>query len=163
MTSGTRTILRVIAVAFLVFFIGFVLMATPAFWAQYNILRGWPAVEATVVSSEVITIPTTSGGQLFDIEVEFAYAVNGRPYVGVIHSNHESTNRARKQKQAAQFVRGNRYPLRYNPVEPRDLRAQAGWNVHFFAVPIFIAGVGAIFGIIAAILLLIAGRGQRAT
>ncbi len=163
MTSGTRTILRVIAVAFLVFFLGFVLLATPSFWAQYKILRGWPAVEGTVISSDVLTLPTTDGGELYDIEVRFVYVVNGGWVQGLIHSNHESTNRARKEKQAAQFVRGNRYPLRFNPAEPRDIRAQVGWNVHFFAVPIFIVGVGAIFGVVGVVLLLVAGRRHRAT
>jgi hypothetical protein len=161
MTSGTRTLLRVIATAFFVFFFGFVLMSAPLFWTQYKILRGWPAAQAQVLSSQVISSPTTGGGELYDIEVEFAYIVNGQPHTSAIRSNHESTNRSRKEKQAEQFPLGSRHSIRYNPVEPRDIRAQVGWNVHFFAVPIFVVGVGAIFALIGAILLLVAARSGR--
>jgi hypothetical protein len=160
MTSATRTVLRVIAAAFFLFFLGFAGISAPLFRGQYKILRDWPTASGTVVSSDVISFPTTGGGELYDIEVRFIYVVNGRGVESAIRSNHESTSRARKEKQAAQFVRGERYPIRYNPAEPRDIRAQAGWNVHFFAVPIFVIGVGAIFGAIGAILLL-AARGRQ--
>ena len=161
MTSGTRTVLRVVAVAFFIFFLGFIVIAAPVFWGQYKILRDSPSVQAEVVSSRVLAFPTTGGGELYDIEIEFAYSVDGRQQLGVIRSNHESTNRARKEKQAAQFAVGSHHPIRYSPTEPRDIRAQVGWNVHFFAVPIFIIGSGAIFGVVGLIFLLVARIGRR--
>jgi len=162
MIPATRAVLRVIAVAFFIFFLGFLGMSAPMYWSQYQILRDWPAVEATVVTSVVIAIPTTGGGDLHDIEVRFAYIAAGRPYVGVIHSNHLSTNRARKEKQAQQFPIGSRQPIRYNPADPRDIRAQAGYNVHFFAVPIFVSGIGLIFLVFGLLIWLVSSRGQRA-
>ncbi len=147
MISGTRAVLRFIAIAFFLFFLGFLGISAPLYWSQYKILRTWPAVEAEVISSRVLVLQSQSG-PLHDIEVHFAFSVDGRPYVGVIHSNHLSTSRARKEKQAAGFPVGSRHRLRYNPADPSDVRAQVGYNVHFFAVPIFISGVGAIFLVI---------------
>jgi len=157
-TSGTRAVLRVIATAFFIFFLGFLGISTPLYWSQYKILRDWPAADAEVTSSRVLVLQTQSG-PLHDIEVHFAFSVDGRPYTGVIHSNHLSTSRARKEKQAAEFPVGHHRPIRYNPREPSDLRAQVGYNVHFFAVPVFISGVGLIFLLIAVVIWLVSSRG----
>ncbi len=162
MIPATRAVLRVIAVAFFIFFLGFLGLSAPMYWTQYKILRDWPSVDARVVSSIVIAVPTQGGGDLHDIEVRFAYVVDGRPYVGVIHSNHLSTNRARKEKQAEQFPVGSRHPIRYNPADPTDIRAQVGYNVHFFAVPIFVSGAGAIFLVLGLLIWWVSSRGQRA-
>ena len=155
--NGTRSILRVIATAFFIFFLGFAGISVPLFVSQYRILRTWPAVEAEVLSSRVLVLQS-SGEPLHDIEVHFAYAVNGRPYTGVIHSNHLSTSRAAKEKQAAQFPAGSRHLIRYNPADPTDVRAQVGYNVHFFAVPVFISGVGGIFFVLGALLWMVSVR-----
>lgn len=163
MTSATRAVLRVIAGAFLVFFLGFLGISVPMYWAQFKILRDWPATEGVVLISRVVRIETTGGSDLHDIEVRFAFLANGRPYSGVIHSNHLSTNRARKERQAAQFPVGSSHPLRYNPADPHDIRAQVGYNVHFFAVPIFVSGVGAIFLVIGLVIWLVSSRGQQAS
>ncbi len=157
MTSATRAVLRVIASAFFLFFLGFLGISAPLYWSQYKIVRTWPAVEAEVTRSTVLALQTQSG-PLHDIEVHFAFSVDSRPYVGVIHSNHLSTSRARKLKQAAEFLVGSRHLIRYNPVDPGDVRAQVGYNVHFFAVPIFISGVGAIFLVIGLVIGLVSFR-----
>ncbi len=157
MTSGTRAVLRVIASAFFIFFLGFLGISAPLYWSQYQILRGWPSVEAEVISSRVLVLQS-QGGPLHDIEVHFAFSVGGRPYVGVIHSNHLSTSRARKEKQAAEFPVGSHHRIRYSPDDPSDVRAQVGYNVHFFAVPVFISGVGAIFLVIGLVLWLVSSR-----
>ena len=163
MIPATRGVLRVIAVAFFIFFLGFVGISAPMYWSQYKILRDWPQVRATVVTSEVIAVPTAGGGDLHDIEVRFAYSVDGRPYTGIIHSNHLSTSRARKEKQAQQFPPGSPHIIRYNPQDPADIRAQVGYNVHFFAVPIFVSGVGAIFLLFGLLIWWVSSRGSRAS
>ncbi len=157
MTAGTRAVLRVIASAFFIFFLGFVGISAPLYWSQYKILRDWPAADAEVTSSRVLVLPSPSG-PLHDIEVRFAFSVDGRPCAGVIHSNHLSTSRARKEKQAAEFPVGSWHSIRYNPVDPGDVRAQVGYNVHFFAVPIFISGVGAIFLVIGLVIWVVSSR-----
>lgn len=157
MTRATRATLRVVASAFFIFFLGFLGISIPLYWSQYKILRGWPAADAEVTSSRVLALQSQDG-PLYDIEVHFAFAAGGRAYSGVIHSNHLSSSRARKQKQAAEFPVGSRHIIRYNPADPTDIRAQVGYNVHFFAVPIFISGVGAIFLIIGVVIWLVSSR-----
>ena len=157
MTSGTRAVLRFIAIAFFLFFLGCLGISAPLYWSQYKILRTWPEAQAEVISSRVLVLQTQAG-PLHDIEVHFAFSVAGRPCVGVIHSNHLSTSRERKEKQAAGFAVGSRHSIRYNPAEPSDVRAQVGYNVHFFAVPIFISGVGAIFLVIGLVIWAVSSR-----
>lgn len=157
MTAGTRAVLRVIASGFFIFFLGFLGISAPLYWGQYKILRDWPAAEAEVTSSRVLALQAQSG-PLHDIEVHFAFLADGRPAAGVIHSNHLSTSRARKEKQAAAFPVGSHHPIRYNPVDPSDVRAQVGYNVHFFAVPVFISGVGAIFLVVGLVIWLFSAR-----
>jgi hypothetical protein len=157
MTPGTRAVLRVIASAFFIFFLGFLGISAPLYWSQYRILGSWPTVEAEVTGSRVLVLQSQSG-PLHDIEVHFAFTVDGRPYTGVIHSNHLSTSRARKEKQAGEFPMGSHHLIHYNPRDPGDVRAQVGYNAHFFAVPIFISGVGAIFLVIGLVIWIFSSR-----
>lgn len=158
MQAGTRTLLKVIATGNLIVFLIFLAFSLPMYWRQLHILRTWPAVEAEVTRSAVVEIPTRDGGHLYDTYFEFAYSVDGQPYTGAVSSSHQSIHRERKEKQAAGFPQGSRHPIRYNPEAPGDIRIQVGYNVHFFAVPIFISGVGAVFGVIALVLFVVARK-----
>lgn len=158
MKPALRTTLRVIAVACLAFFIIGLLFAVPPFIQQMKVLRHWPAADAQVLRSEVAPLRTDSGQMLYDTLLVLAYQVDGRPYVSGVGSLHQSTSYARKQKQADRFPPGSHTEVRYNPRDPGDLRIQAGYNVHFFAIPVFISGVAAIFGLLALLLFLLARR-----
>ncbi len=149
MKPALRTTLRVIAVACFVFFVIGLLFAVPPFIQQVKVLRHWPAAEALVVRSEVVPLPTDSGQMLYDTLLVLSYQVNGRAYVSSVNSLHQSTSYERKKKQAERFPAGSRTEVRYNPSDPGDIRIQAGYNVHFFAIPVFISGVAAIFGVLA--------------
>ena len=156
MTHPTRVTLRVVAVANLVFFTIGLLFAIPPYRAQYRILRDWPAVDAIVVRSQVVPLETSSGERLYDTAVQFAFDVNGRTYMGVVTSPHQSTSYERKAKLITRFPVGSHHQIRYNPSHPADIRAQTGYNVHFFVVPVFITGVACIFLILALVLFTIA-------
>jgi hypothetical protein len=160
MRPAFRTTLRVIAVACLVFFLIGLLFAVPPFLQQMKVLRTWPSADARVVHSEVVPLRTDSGQMLYDTRLVLAYQVDGRPYVGSVGSLHQSTSYERKKKQAERFPAGSHTEVRYNPSDPHDVRIQAGYNVHFFAVPVFICGVAAIFGMLALLFFLIARRGR---
>jgi hypothetical protein len=121
----------------------------PPFLQQVKVLRTWPAADAQVLRSEVVPLRTDSGQMLYDTLLVLAYQVNGRAYVSSVGSLHQSTHYERKKKQADRFPPGSRTEVRYNPGDPADLRIQAGYNVHFFAVPVFISGVAATFGVLA--------------
>ena len=161
MKPALGTTLRVVAVAFLIFFVVALLFAVPPFIEQIKVLRSWPSAQAVVVRSEVVPLRTDSGQMLYDTLLVLSYQVNGRPLVSGVGSLHQSTHYERKKKQADRFPPGSIIAVRYNPADPRDVRIQAGYNIHFFAVPIFISGVAAIFGLLALLFFLIA-RGQLA-
>jgi hypothetical protein len=95
---------------------------------------------------------------LYDTLLVLSYQVDGRPYVSSVGSVHESTSYERKKKQAERFPPGSSTEVRYNPSDPRDIRIQAGHNVHFFAVPVFISAVVAIFGMLGLVFFLISRR-----
>jgi len=161
MKSALRTTLRVIAVACLVFFVIGLLFAIPPFLQQMTVLRTWPSADARVVNSDVVPLRTDSGQMLYDTALLLSYQVGGRSYVSSVGSLHQSTSYARKKKQAGQFPPGSHTEVRYNPADPRDIRIQVGYNVHFLAVPIIISGVAAIFGVLALVLFMLARLGRK--
>jgi len=161
MRGALRTSLRVIAVACLVFFLIGLLFAVPPFLQQMKVLRTWPSADARVVHSEVVPLRTDSGQMLYDTLLVLSYQVDGRPYVSNVGSLHQSTSYERKKKQADRFPPGSHTEVRYNPRDPHDIRIQAGYNVHFFAVPVFISGVAEIFGLLALFFFLVGRRGPR--
>ncbi len=161
MKADSRTALRVIAVANLIFCAVGIVFALPIYWEEYRILRNWPGTPARVMRSQVVPLETKSGQKLYALYVEFAYQVNGRNYLGAVSSPHQSTSFQRKKKQADRFVPGTEQWIRYNPQNPTDIRAQVGFNVHYFAVPVFISGVAALFGALALIFFLLARAGAR--
>lgn len=160
MTSGARTTLRVIAIAALIFFLVGLLFAVPPFIEQLKVLRNWPSTDAVVVRSQVVSLTTASGEKLYDSVLTLSYEIGGRPYLREVGSIHQSTSYERKRKQAERFPAGSRIPIRYNPRDPDDIRIQAGFNRHFFAVPIFIAGASSIFGVLALVVWLVSRRGE---
>jgi Protein of unknown function (DUF3592) len=163
MKPALRTTLRVVAIAFLIFFFVILLFAVPPLIEQIKVVRTWPSAQAQVLRSEVVPLRTDSGQVLYDTLLVLSYQVEGRPLVSSVGSLHQSTHYERKKKQADRFAPGSMIEVRYNPADPRDVRIQAGYNVHFFAVPIFIGGVAGIFGLLALAIFLIAQRGKRAS
>ena len=163
MSHSTRVTLRVVGVANLIFFAIGLLFAIPAYRTQYRILRDWPAVDAVVVRSQVVPLEISSGERLYDTAVQFAFDVHGRTFMGVVSSPHQSTSYERKLKQIARFPPGSHHAIRYNPTRPTDIRADVGYNVHFFVVPVFITGVASIFLVLALIFFTVAHPWKKST
>jgi hypothetical protein len=162
MTPSVRTSLKVVAIACLIVCAIFVALSVPLYRQQYRLLQAWPRAEAVVVHSRVVAVPT-AGAPLYDAEYTFAFEAHGRrAVVATAYSNHQSTSRERKQKQVARFPAGLRHTVLYNPADPSDIRMQPGYNVHFFAVPIFVSGAGAMFAVVALGLWVIARGRARA-
>lgn len=133
---------------------------------QYRILRDWPQAQATVIDSRVVE-QATSDRPLYATELRFAFAAAGKPVVGDYVFPHESTVRARKEKQAAQYAVGSQHTIVYDPADPSHVRVRPGYNVEFFVIPVFMTGIAAIFGVVGGGLLLLGSfagrRAQRAT
>lgn len=154
--------LKFLAAATLIFAIVIFGYATPLYVQQNRILRTWPSVDATVVSSRVVEHETPSS-PLYGTELQFAFQVNGQPVTGEFDFPHESTSRERKEKQTAKYPVGSRHRILYNPADPTDIRINPGYNVDFFVIPVFLSGVALIFVVLAAAFWGMAAWRERAT
>lgn len=116
------------------------------FAQERQMLRTWPRAEATVIDAQVVEHKTAQG-PLYGTELRFAFAADGQPVTGTYVFPHESTSRQRKQRQAAQYPIGSRHTIIYDPSNPVRVHIRAGYNVEFFVIPVFLAGVAGIFGL----------------
>jgi len=130
-----------------------VILSLPFFWRQYQVLQTWPESEAQVLRNEVMTQPAPPHEQLYAAKLQVLYTVDGRPITAELIS-FQSQNYQQTTGRAAQFPVGSRHLIRYDPHAPTQARIGAGWNLRFFLVPLVMLGMGAIFGAIAAVLLI---------
>ena len=147
-----QTTLRMIAAGLWIFCLGFLVLSLPFYRSLYRILKTWPSVPAQVVESRVVPVASGANDLLYDAEYKLAFRVDGTPIVATAYSNHQSTSRERKSRQVERFPSGFHTTILYNPADPHDIRLQPGYNVHFFAVPAFISGLGLILGIFGGLL-----------
>jgi len=152
LTSEKHGLLVFLGVATLILCTLCVILSLPFFWQQYQVLKTWPQTEAQVIRSEVVTQPAPPHQQLYAASLQVLYTIGGRPITAELIS-FQSENYQQTAEQAAQFPVGSRHLIRYDPHMPTEARIGAGWNLRFFIVPLVMLGIGAIFGIIAAILL----------
>ena len=97
MEPALRTTVRVIALAFLIFFVATLLLAIPPFYHQMKVLLTWPAAQARVVHSDVVPLRTGSDEAHYDTLLVLSYQVGGPPYVSSVGSLHQSTHYERKK------------------------------------------------------------------
>lgn len=143
--------LKLIGAACLVLFALFILLSIPLFWEQMRVLRDWPVRQAIVTRSAVATQPSGKHQQLYSVQIEIAYVVDGRPVTTELIS-FQSGNYDVTARRAAEFPVGSRHAIRYDPSHPQQVRMGAGWNRRFFAMPLITVLCAAIFAILAAAL-----------
>ena len=68
----------------------------------------------------------------------------------------ESTNYEATLQRTAQFPVGSHHAVRYDPANLTQARIGAGWNRTYFALPLIILTMGAVFALIGSVLLAIA-------
>ena len=112
--------------------------------SQYNILKNWPKVDATVTKSEVTT-GRDNDTTMYGTNVEFRYTVNGKEYLTPASSSYESSSYVEMKRKADVFAPGTQHALLYDPVDPNDIRYDAGYNFSFFLVPTLLGGMGILF------------------
>jgi hypothetical protein len=141
--SGDRTAGIVGGVFFVV---GLGLLTGGGFSArsQYNILKNWPKVDAWVTKSEVTT-GRDQDTTMYGTQFEFRYTVNGREYLTPASSSYKSSSYVEMKRKADLFAPGTQHTLLYDPVEPSDIRYDAGYNFSFFLVPTILGGMGIVF------------------
>lgn len=151
--SDKRGALRLIAAAFFIFAILFLILGLPFFWRQWQVLRSWPETDAQVIRSEVVA--QVSGHENFyRAKLGLLYGVAGQPVTAELTS-FESTNYEATLQQTLQYPVGSHHTIRYNPAEPAQARVGAGWNRRFFALPLIVAAMAVFFAFVASVLLAI--------
>jgi Protein of unknown function (DUF3592) len=153
LSDDKHGLLVFLGVATLILCILSVILSLPFFWRQYDVLRSWPETQAQVLGSEVVTQPSSPHEQLYAAKLQVLYTVDDRPVSAELIS-FQSQNYEQTATQVAQFPVGSRHPIRYDPHQPAQARIGAGWNLRFFAVPLVMLAMGAIFGGIAGVLLI---------
>jgi hypothetical protein len=154
--SDKRGILQFMGVANLILAALFIFFSLPFFWKQYHVLRAWPETDAQVLRSDVVSRRAAAHEQLYAAKLEIVYTVDGQP-ITVDLTSYESSNYQATQSRAAELAIGSHHLIRYDPQNPTQARIGAGWNARFFAVPLLMLAIGALFGLVAAVLLVIGG------
>ena len=130
-----------------VFFVIGLGLLTGAYFAgrrQYNILKHWPRVNATVTKSEVTT-GRDRDITIYGTEFEFRYAVNDKEYKTPATSSYKTSSYTEMKRQADIFAPGTTHALLYDPADPNEIRYDAGYNFSFFLAPVILGGLGVVF------------------
>ena len=151
-----RGALQAIGVANLIICVIMLAFSLPFFLHQISVLRHWPAADAQVLHSDVVVDRISKNEQLYSARLGLLYTVDGKPITSELTS-FQDQNYKKTRARADEYVVGSHHEIRYNPNDPLQARIGAGWNARFFALPLIVSGVGAMFGIIA-IALTIAAR-----
>jgi hypothetical protein len=157
MHEETRGSLRLVGVAFFIFFIGFLLLASPFWYQQWKVLHTWPEVDAEVIQSDVTPV-TVRGKTGYDVFLAFRFRVGDRIIDTTYRSNRPSGSADRKRAEAARFPVGSHVRVLHQPDNPSKLRLDPGYNLRFFAIPALITSLGIGCGLLGAAFLIAAGR-----
>jgi hypothetical protein len=147
--------LRLIASANFIFAALFVVFSAPFFWRQIQVLRHWPEADAQILRSEVVAGPSEGHNNVYRAKLQVLYTVNSQPITADLTS-FESTNYEATLHRTEEFVVGSNYAVRYNPANPSQARLGAGWSRTFFALPLIVLAMAALFTFIGSVLLAIA-------
>jgi hypothetical protein len=147
-TGEWRGVLQFIGVTCLIVCVLFVIMSLPFFLGQYRVLHSWPATQAQILHSEVVTLPTAKHDQLYAAQLQIVYVVEGRQITCDLTS-FQSSNYQETARRAAELPVGSWRQIRYDPNSPTQARIGAGWNRRFFAVPLITLGCGLAFAALA--------------
>ncbi len=142
--SGDRTAGTVGGVFFVV---GLGLLTGGVFSArsQYNILKNWPKVDATVAKSAVTSGRDNDNTTMYGAEFEFRYTVDGKEYQTPASSSYKTSSYKEMKHNVDIFAPGTQHTLFYDPSDPSEIRWDAGYNFSFFLLPTILGGVGIVF------------------
>lgn len=136
--------------------IGFVFLGVAGWTGQARYLRmtTWPKVEAEVVSSEVTRQRSSSSSTpMYSVEVVFRYTIEGEEYTTPWSPGYSTSSYSQMRRNASSFQPGQRYPIQYNPEDPNEIEARAGWTFGFFFLPAIFGFIGLVFAIVGLALL----------
>ncbi len=149
--------MQLIGIANLIICVILMIFSIPFFLHQIDVLRSWPTVQAQVLRSDVVVDRISQHEQFYSARIGLLYTVDGKPITTEVTS-FQDKNYKKTRARADEFPVGSFHQIRYLPNDPLQARVGAGWNVHFFALPLIVFGVGVAFGLIAATLFVVARR-----
>jgi hypothetical protein len=119
-------------------------------YRQYTMMTQWPSVEAEVVKSQVThhqsqSSRSTTTSDMYTAEIVFRYSVEGRDYLTPSTTGYSSSSYPEMKRRADSFPPGSRPTIQYNPLDPNDIRFNAGYNFDFFFLPLLLGGMGIVF------------------
>lgn len=115
--------------------------------SRYTIINKWPTVDADVVRSQLAshqqtfandTRPTT----VYQALIDFHYTLGGKEYTVPTGADYSDSSYADMKQKVDTFAAGTHHAVRYNPVNPNDIRPDAGYTLGFFVLPLILAAVG---------------------
>jgi Protein of unknown function (DUF3592) len=152
--SGT---LQAVAVACLIIGAILLIFSAPFYIHQVGVLRTWPTADAQILRSDVVVDRISQHEQFYSARIGLLYTVDGKPITTEVTS-FQDQNYDKTRARANDFQVGSHHEIRYDPRDPLQARIGAGWNMRFFALPLIVSGVGAVFCIITVALFIIASR-----
>jgi hypothetical protein len=152
--------LRLVGVAFLIFCFGFLLLSSPFWYQQWQVLHTWPAVDAQVLRSEVIPI-TIGKKTAYDVLIQFRYRAGDQIFDTLYKSNRLSGSRDHKQREADRFPVGSHVRILHQPGNPGKVRLDPGYNLRFFAIPALLTTGAIICALVGAALFIVASGGKQ--
>ncbi len=129
--------------------IGLGLIGAAVAWVhnRYTIRTNWPAVDAEVTASEVVSYRQSKGERDYKLEIEFRYSINGKQFVtpasteiGTTYSLLIFQVSEPDRGKARAYRRGTHHSIRYNPQDPNDVRFDLAYDFNFL-VPIAVLAV----------------------
>jgi hypothetical protein len=154
-SNEKRGTFGMIAAASFIFAAIFFVFSVPFLWRQVEVVRNWPETDAQILRSEVVIGPPEGRENLYRARLLVLYTVAGQPVTSELTS-FESRNYEATQQRAQQFLVGSHRRVRYDPANPSQARLGAGWNRTFFALPLIVLSMAALFLCVGAVFLAIA-------
>ena len=142
--NAKQEVLRVTAAANFIFALLFLVLSLPFFWRQINVLQHWPETDGQVLRSEVVADASSAHASVYRAKLQVLYTVAGRPVTSELTS-FESANYEATLQRTQQFPVGSHHAVRYDPANPMQARIGAGWNRIYFALPLIVLAIGAVF------------------
>ncbi len=155
--NESRGTLQTIAVACLIIGVILLIFSAPFYIHQIGVLRTWPTADAQVLRSDVTVDRISQHEQFYSAHIGLLYIVDGKPITTEVTS-FQDQDYQKTRARANEFQVGSHHEIRYLPNDPLQARIGAGWNAHFFALPLVVSGAGAVFCLATLTLLIAAGR-----
>ena len=155
--NESRGTLQTIAVACLIIGAILLIFSMPFYFHQIAVLHAWPTAEAQVLRSDVSVDRISQHEQFYSAHIGLLYMVDGKPITTEVISFQDQDYKKTRAR-AEEFKVGSHHEIRYSPHDPLQARIGAGWNAHFFALPLIVSGTGAFFCLMTVVLLVVARR-----